>query len=221
MIRLAVFDIAGTTVHDPDGVGRALKAALAAGGVPFTPERVNGMMGIPKPTVIRTLLDEAGLEGDVDAVHDDFRRRMLDYYARDPEVREIPGARAAFDALRARGVKVALDTGFDRTILEAILDRLGWRDAVDRTVASDEVPRGRPAPDLVFQAMALLDVEKAAQVAKIGDTPADLGEGSSAGCGLVVGVTYGTHTRAELQTHPHTHLADSMEEVVAILDDAD
>lgn len=212
-----MFDIAGTTVYDPDGVGRCLKSALSAAGVPFTHERVNGMMGIPKPVVIQTLLDEAGTTGNVGAIHDDFRARMLEYYAHDPEVREISGARTAFDRLRARGTKVALDTGFDRPIVEAILDRLGWRGAVDLTVASDEVPKGRPEPDLVFRAMAELGVENADEVAKIGDTPADLEEGTAAGCGLVIGVTYGTHTREQLEDYPHTHLADSMDEAVEMI----
>ncbi len=212
--------MAGTTVYDPDGVGRCLKAALTAAGVPWTYEAVNSRMGIPKPVVIRELLDEAGMEDDVDAIHADFRTRMLEYYASDPEVREIEGARAAFDRLRAAGIKVALDTGFDRPILDAILDRLGWRGKLDATVASDEVPRGRPYPDLVFQAMRLVGVDDSTQVAKVGDTPSDLDEGMAAGCGLVVGVTYGTHTREQLQSHPHTHLAGSLDEVVRILEAA-
>jgi phosphoglycolate phosphatase-like HAD superfamily hydrolase len=47
-------------------------------------------------------------------------------------------------------------------------------------------------------------------VAKVGDTPADLLEGHSAGCGLIVGVTQGTHTRQELEPYPHTCLIDTI-----------
>ncbi len=210
--------MAGTTVYDPDGVGRCLKAAFTAAGVPWTHEAVNSRMGIPKPVVIREVLDEAGMEGDVDAIHTDFQARMLDYYAHSDEVREIEGARAAFDRLRAGGIKVALDTGFDRSIVDAILNRLGWQDAVDFTVASDEVERGRPYPDLVVRAMAATGVDDPKAVAKIGDTPSDLGEGTAAGCGLVLGVTYGTHTREQLAAHSHTHLSDSMDETVRIIE---
>ena len=56
-----------------------------------------------------------------------------------------------------------------------------------------------------------------ANVAKVGDTPADLLEGKNAGCGLIVGVTEGTHTRAQLEPHPHTHLIGSVRDLPGIL----
>jgi 2-aminoethylphosphonate-pyruvate transaminase len=55
------------------------------------------------------------------------------------------------------------------------------------------------------------------RVAKIGDTPADLGEGTAAECGFVVGVTSGSHTRDELLPHPHTHLVETLDELWPIL----
>ncbi len=48
------------------------------------------------------------------------------------------------------------------------------------------------------------------RVAKVGDTPADLLEGNNAGCGLIVGVTQGTHTRQQLEPYPHTSLIDTI-----------
>ena len=56
-----------------------------------------------------------------------------------------------------------------------------------------------------------------AAVAKIGDTPSDLGEGNAAGCGLVIGVTNGTHTREQMAAHPHTHLIASLAELPALV----
>ena len=128
---------------------------------------------------------------DIAPVHADFVQRMLAYYRTDPAVREVPGATDVFRRLRAAGVKVALNTGFSRPIVDVILTRLGWEKAVDATAASDEVPRGRPHPDLVLHLMAKLGVMDAKRVAKVGDTVSDLEEGTSAGCGLVIGVTTG------------------------------
>jgi phosphonatase-like hydrolase len=120
----------------------------------------------------------------------------------------MPNTEVALSKLRAAGVRVALDTGFSRVILDTILQRLGWKDErfFDATVASDEVVRGRPYPDLVVKAMQLSGVTNPAAVVKVGDTPADLEEGAAARCGLVVGVTNGSHTVDELKRHPHTHL---------------
>jgi len=210
-IELVIMDLAGTTVEDPDGVGQALKAALTFAQVPWNADAVNAIMGIPKPVAIRQLWSEA----NPDQVPDDgFKTRIMNYYRTDPSVKEVSGATKVFHDLRASGIKVGLDTGFSRDIVDVLMHRLGWtHDLVDATVTSDEVPRGRPYPDLVFRVMELTGVQNVKHVAKVGDTPSDLGEGTAAGCGWVIGVTQGTHTEAQLKTHPHTHLLDSVRDL--------
>lgn len=216
-IELVVFDMAGTTVRDDDAVNRCLRQALAEAGVTVTRDAVNRVMGIPKPLAIETLLREqspgtAPSATQIADIHDDFLVRMIRFYQTDPNVVEMPGATAAFRALKQAGVKVALDTGFSRPIVTVILERLGWSrsELLDATVTSDEVPRGRPHPDLLFEAMRRTGVADARKVAKVGDTPSDLQEGRAAGCALVIGVTNGTHTRAQLEPHPHTHLVPNL-----------
>ena len=112
-----------------------------------------------------------------------------------------------------------MNSGFSRDIVGVLIDRLGWarRGLLDGSVASDEVPRGRPHPDMMRRLMDQLGVDDSSRVAKVGDTPADLEEGTRAGCGLVVGVTGGTHSRQELEAFPHTHLIGSVAELPALL----
>lgn len=226
MIELVVFDLAGTTVYDGDAVSICFRAALAARGVDADPERVKLVMGLPKPEAIRILLDEFGVARcvqptapTIDAIHEDFTRRMRDYYANDPAVREIPGAAATFAALRRAGIKVAVNTGFFRPIVEVLLTRLGWHApaVIDGDITSDEAPRGRPHPDMIFALMKRLGIADARRVAKVGDTRADLEEGTHAGCGLVIGVTTGAFSREQLAACPHTHLLESVVEIPALL----
>lgn len=224
MIELVVFDMAGTTVHDADGVNTCLRLSLAAHGLTVDRDAVNRVMGLAKPVAIRALMEAgAGIASvtaaEVTAIHEDFVAIMTDFYAHGRGVREMDGAAAAFRALRARGIRVALDTGFDRAVANVVLNRLAWSEGyqVDTVVTSDEVRRGRPAPDLIFEAMRRLGVSDPARVAKVGDTPVDLEEGTAAGCGLVVGFTGGSHTRGELARVPHTHLADTLGEVVDLV----
>jgi len=222
---LVVFDMAGTTVHDDDAVNRCLCAALAGAGVKVSRDEVNEVMGTPKPIAIALLLERRKYHGasappaEVTSIHDDFLQRMIAFYRADPAVREVDGASEVFRQLRRAGVKVALDTGFSRDIVDAILHRLGWsgNDLLDATVASDEVPRGRPHPDLLFRAMKLTGATDARRVAKVGDTPSDLQEGHSAGCGFVIGVTNGSHTRRQLESHPHTHLVENLRELPGLI----
>jgi 2-aminoethylphosphonate-pyruvate transaminase len=212
-IELVVFDMAGTTVHDGDAVHRCLAGALLAAGLETTRDEVNAVMGMPKPLAISSLMDrDAGRQSDAPGssameIHEDFLQRMMAYYRTDPGVREVPGATAVLLRLREHGVKVALGTGFSRPIADAIIQRLGWYGGLlDATVTSDEVARGRPHADMVLRAMRLVGVRDPRAVAKVGDTPSDLLEGVAAGCGLVIGVTAGSHTQEELERHPHSHL---------------
>jgi phosphonatase-like hydrolase len=226
MIELVVFDMAGTTVYDGDAVNAVFRATLAGWGIKADPAFVNTVMGLPKPEAIRILLEQGSKQRgasptaeQINAIHEDFTRRMRDYYATDPAVREIPGAAAAFAVLRRTGIKVALNTGFFRPVADVLLTRLGWCSpaVIDADVTSDEVLRGRPDTDMIRCLMTRLSILDARQVAKVGDTKADLEEGTNAGCGLVIGVTTGSFTREQLQACPHTHILESVVDVPALL----
>lgn len=228
MTRLVIFDMAGTTVYDDDAVNKCLAEALSRAGVEQSREAINAVMGWPKPLAIDRLLGPiadatpeaaAARKAQVDAIHRDFAERMIAHYLRSPAVREVEGTSEVFRALKLAGTRIALDTAFDRRIANAVLRRLRWiaLGFVDVTVTSDEVVQGRPAPDMIFRAMALAGVGHASEVAKIGDTPSDLQEGASAGCGLVVGYTSGTHTHEQLAAAPHTHLISDLRQLLDII----
>ena len=205
-IDLFVFDMAGTTVDDAgDHVASALVAVLEGAGVRVTARDVDPVMGIPKPLAIRELLGQArGRTPDaaeVSSVHAEFQAAMVDFYRIDPSVREIPGATTLFRRLRDAGVRVALDTGFDRAIVDAIIDRLDWRDVVDDSIASDEVERGRPAPDMIRALMKRAGLTDPSRVAKLGDSVSDIDEGLNAGCGFV-GAIVNVRTEPFLASYP-------------------
>jgi phosphonatase-like hydrolase len=210
-VDLVVFDMTGTTVSCGEAVHTCLAAALGTSRVRASLAEINAVMGLPKPLAIRRLVeaDVPGAEASdrlVDSIHEEFARLVLHRFRDEEVVREAAGAGETVRELRARGIKVALDTGFRRAVVDAVLERLGWEGLFDATVADDEVPNGRPHPDMVWRAMKLTGVAEPGRVAKVGDTPADLEEGWVAGCGLIVGITGGSHTAQELAAWPHTHL---------------
>jgi phosphonatase-like hydrolase len=216
---LAVFDLAGTTVLDEKYVHQVLQKTMASHGVAITIEAANAVMGIPKPVAIRQLLQDNGLDPKplwIDQMHSEFVERMRHFYRTELNVREIAGASAVFRALREAGVKVFVDTGFDRAITDPLLERMNWNGLVDGSVTSDEVTQGRPFADLIFRAMELAGVSKATRVMKVGDTPSDLQEGAAAGCGWIIGIT-GNFTREALGREPHTHIIDALDEIPGLL----
>ncbi len=222
-ISLVVFDMAGTTVHDDDFVNLAFRSALKAAGLPVRRDQVNAVMGYPKPLAISHLLAlHHGTEphaDEVGVIHDDFLHRMNHFYATNEAVKEMDGTSAVFWKLQQAGIKVALNTGFSRSTADIIINRLGWRDEhlIDASVTSDEVERGRPYPDMIHHLMEQFGIIDPQTVAKVGDTPSDLQEGTQAGCCMVIGVTNGSHTAKELAPHPHTHLLGSVADVPQVV----
>jgi len=207
---LAVMDMAGTTVFDGDAVNICLRQAIEhVARQTFSREAVNQVMGIAKPLAIAQLLNKPQpADPLVQDVLADFQERMLGFYRTSPDVREVPGAANTFRRLRDGGIRVVLDTGFSRPIADAVLRRLGWDrgDRIDGSVTVDDVPLGRPAPFMIFRAMELTGVADVRAVIKVGDTPVDLLEGDNAQCGMIVGVTEGSHTAEQLRAYPHTAL---------------
>lgn len=220
--ELAVFDMAGTTVHDPDLVVQALHDALAQAGCHAAVPELRAMMGYTKPAAIRSLLAAHDLPADdaqVTRVHEDFVRRMLDCYRTHDAVRPMAGAEDIFNWLHARGIKVALNTAFSQDIAECLIERFGWRERglIDAAISADRVAQGRPAPDMIRALMAACGVTDATRVLKVGDTEVDIREGRAASCGLVVAVTTGAYTRAELLTHHPDAVLDGLQELPALL----
>lgn len=224
LVQLVVFDMAGTTVVHHGEVHRSLQNALKQEEVMISYDEANAVMGRPKPAAIRELLRAKGVapvritDAYVDQIHQDFVQRMIDYYRTDEAAAEKDGVRITWENLRQRGVKVALDTGFNRPIADAIIARLDWTELLDTSVTSDEVNHGRPRPDMIFRAMERVGVADVKKVAKVGDTPSDMQQGTAAGCPWVVGVTTGTYGISALENEPHTHLIKQLPELLEILD---
>ncbi len=221
-IDMVVFDMAGTTVDEGGIVYRIVQRALRRGGYDFTYDEVLRTAGKSKFAAIKQLL---GLRMEtVDAalaqkIHADFRGLILTTYDREG-VSEQPAAGHVFQTLHGNGIRVVLNTGYDRRTADTLLENLGWREnhTIDFTVTSDDVAHGRPSPDMILKAMSQFGQEDPRGVAKVGDSEADMEEGLAAGCGMVVGVTTGAHTPQQLQAAGATHVIDSLVELLPLLE---
>jgi phosphonatase-like hydrolase len=223
LTELVVFDMAGTTVRDRNFVGIAFQQAMKSQGYDIAIEDVNPLMGYEKPLAIRMMLEVREVDKNkitdalVASIHAKFVSGMLDFYRTTQELAPLPNVEETFASLRADGVKIALNTGFSRDIADVIIDRLGWEDKIDYLVASDEVPYGRPYPDMIEKIMKQLGISSAEHVAKVGDTEVDINEGINAGCKYVIGITTGAFTREQLLPYKPTHIIDDIADVLSII----
>ncbi|MCQ8193844.1 HAD family hydrolase [Streptomyces rugosispiralis] len=209
--ELLVCDMAGTAFSDDGLVIEAFRAALLDTGLPDGPElkaalaSFDGNRGRSKLDAFRDVLPEERAR----AANEAFERRYEELVAK-VGIKAFPGVEDLFVRLRTAGVRIALITGFAERTRETLVDALGWRDTVDLTLSPSDAGRGRPFPDMILTAALRLQITDMHAVAVVGDTRSDLLAGWRSGAGIVAGVTTGAHTRATLETAPHTHLLDSL-----------
>lgn len=222
MIKLVVFDMAGTTVDEKNVVYKTVRAVINDAGYDFSLDQVlEHGAGKEKKQAIRDVLALDGRdhsEEEVTAIFANFKPRLAQEYAQ-LDVTEQPGASEVFTKLREADIKVVLNTGYDRKTAEGLVSRLDWqvgRD-IDGLVTASDVENGRPAPDMIHKAMALTGVESAAQVAKIGDSQIDIHEGQNADCGMTFGVTTGSQTAELLEAANPTHVVNSLSEMLDVV----
>jgi phosphonatase-like hydrolase len=215
-LDLVILDLAGTTVEDRGQVPSAFTAALGEQGIVVTPEEIGLVRGASKREALRQFIPAGPKQADIAALaYTSFRAHLAQLYESEG-VRAVNGAADVFRMLRERGVRVALNTGFDRDTTVLLLAPLKWLDGiVDAVICGDDVKEGRPAPYLIFRAMEATGARDVHRVANVGDTTLDLRAGYNAGVHWNIGVLSGAHSREALERAPHTHILDSVSDVAA------
>ncbi|WP_167193344.1 phosphonatase-like hydrolase [Brevibacterium pigmentatum] len=220
MTELAVFDMAGTTIDERDEVYRVLREATEREGADYSDEVFQKWMGTEKHWAIENLLRLGGIEV-TEEVHERawhwFRAELRETYTKNPP-RPLPGIEEALSTLRERGIKVGLTTGFSREIADLIFSTMGWApgETFDVAVTGDEVPAGRPAPDLINKVMDTVGVTDRAAVVSVGDTSADVESALNAEV-TAVGVLTGHLSREDFAAEGAHLVLDSVADLPAVL----
>lgn len=211
-LELIIFDLGGTIIRDSGQVLEAFVAALHSAGIEVCDEELLLARGASKREGIRRFVERRcpssapEIEAQTAGIFSAFRKILAERYARDG-VQVLPGVEETFTWLRRRQVKIAINTGFDRSTTTQVLQATGWdQNTVQAVVCSDDVTQGRPAPYLIFHAMESLGITDVHQVAVVGDTVLDLQAGWNAGVRWNIGVWCGAHSREKLERAPHTLL---------------
>lgn len=214
---LVVFDLGGTTIRDRGEVPAAFADALEASGLTVDPGAFSTWRGASKREVLcrlvaeqRPALGETEREALGAAAYRHFCTVLAERLGSTSDL-ALPEARPAFERLHRAGIRVALNSGFDRAILDVILAVVRWPEhLLDAVICSDDVSAGRPAPFMIFRSMERTNVRDVRRVAVVGDTRLDLEAGANAGVAYQIGVLTGAHDRATLECAPHSHLLESV-----------
>ncbi|MDP6729360.1 MAG: HAD hydrolase-like protein [SAR324 cluster bacterium] len=218
-LDLIVFDLAGTTLQIGDLIPRAIQGIFLEHGIMLTDSEVLGIRGLSKTKAIEMLLvKHLGPSSSkmTDTLHQGFLKLLEAMFAKE-EVRVIPGSEKTFKWLKEKKILFALNTGFERNFTLMLLERIGWSQIADTVVCGDEVPEGRPAPDLIFESMKRLNCQDSSRVAAVGDTQADMKAAEKAQVGFAIGVLSGAHSLKQLEACPNDRVIPSVKDLPKIL----
>lgn len=218
MYNLLVSDVAGTVVSD-DGVVLACFEDAIRVVAPESWENEGNRflayaqetMGQSKGAVFSAMLGDSALAVRANEEFDRFYRERLD------EVSAFDGVEEFFHELAQQGIRIALNTGFTRVTMDALLETFGWADLIDFSVTPAEAGSGRPHPDMIHRSMHLAGVNDPQAVMVVGDTVSDIESGRAAGAGMVVSVLTGAHSRETLEAAHPDHIVDDITGIRSLL----
>jgi phosphonatase-like hydrolase len=222
MIKLVVFDMAGTTIDEDNVVYKCLHQAILPNIPNLTLENVllHGA-GKEKKTAVMDICAEYGpvmTPEDIELMFEQFKMRLAKAYDEFP-LKLYHDARDLFIWLKAKGIKIAFNTGYDRLTAEKILKKANvevGRD-IDILVTASDVHRNRPYPDMIYRCCDITAVNPSESI-KIGDSAIDIEEGKSAGAKLTIGITTGAQTRDQIAKASPDFIIDALSELKAIIE---
>ena len=155
-VEAVVFDLDGVIV-DSEHVWDEVREELARErGGRWHDRAQTDMMGMSSPEWSRYMHDVIGLPESPAEIDAEVVRRMLDRYTE--QLPLVDGAVEAVSRL-ADSFRLALASSSNRPVIDAVLEVSGLAPLFEATVSSEEVARGKPAPDVFLEAAARLAVD--------------------------------------------------------------
>ena len=197
-ITLMVCDMAGTVINEGGLVYKTLYETLKNNNIPVKKSDINDWHGQQKQQVISDMIDKylphEMYKDDVkNYCYDEFHVCLSDaYFGAHSNISLIdPELPNFFQRLQFNGVKIALNTGYERNFQRKIINHFNMNDYVDDFISSGDVRMGRPYPYMIHRIMERNNIISVKHVAKVGDTRNDVLEGKNAGCGITIAVQTG------------------------------
>ena len=157
-IRAVIFDLDGVLLDSEQVWDAARRQLIEDSGGRWSESATQDMMGMSSTEWSRYMHEELGLKMPPEEISAAVVRQIEGLYRKHLPL--IPGAREAVERVAARW-PLGLASSANRPVIEVVLELSGLGDFFETTVSSEEVARGKPAPDVYLEAARRLRVDPA------------------------------------------------------------
>jgi HAD superfamily hydrolase (TIGR01509 family) len=155
-IEAVVFDLDGVIVQSEELWDAARRELAQEHGIEWPDDATDAMMGMSSKEWSSYMHDEVGVPDPPEEIN----RKVLAWVEK--RYREdlpwIPGAREAVRRI-GEDFPLGLATSSNREIIDIVVEVGGFEDLLKVTVSSEEVERGKPAPDVYLEATKRMGVD--------------------------------------------------------------
>jgi HAD superfamily hydrolase (TIGR01509 family) len=155
-VTAVIFDLDGVLVDSEQVWGSVREQLTRESGGRWHDGALRAMMGMSSLEWSRYMADALGVPGTPEQINADVVQRMLERYGSDPPL--IPRAVEAVRRIAARW-PVAIASSSNPELIEVVVRVTGLEDVFRVAVSSQEVPRGKPAPDVYLETARRLGVD--------------------------------------------------------------
>ncbi|MBN2211415.1 MAG: HAD family phosphatase [Sedimentisphaerales bacterium] len=207
--RGVIFDLDGVLVDTAEYHRRSwYDLAAREGWAHYSDELFYESFGKQNAVIIPRLAGRSLTEEEINEMAD---YKELRYRERiNGKLSLLPGVRELLADLKKHGFRLAIGTSTPKVNLDMMLDTTGTRDCFDEFVTSDEITRGKPAPDTFLIAAKKLGLSPINCVVVEDAIP---GVQAALAGGMAVLAVTNTRTREDL--YQASRIVDSLTEVSA------
>lgn len=181
----AIFwDMDGTLVNSEPLWGEAMYYLASLMGHSLTPKERAQTIGAAFPDMLRYMAGISGVElTEEDAAYYKAQlfSKIKDLFAQ--RLTMFPGVRVLLAELRRAGVPMLVTTNTQREVADSAITAIG-REFFTDTICGDEVPQGKPAPDMYFEAARRVGADPQ-QCLVFEDSTAGMTAALAAGCRVI------------------------------------
>jgi len=156
-----IFDLDGVLVDSEQVWDQSRKDVVAGAGGTWKDSATTDMLGMSSKEWPVYLIEQLGVPLSVAEINDAVVQAMLREYG--DHLPLLPGAKEAVERLSETHT-LGLASSSNRPVIDLVLKEMGVADLFKATVSSEEVGKGKPAPDVYLEALKRLGKDTAAAI---------------------------------------------------------